>query len=115
MLRGVCTRAPVTTLAPAREARAHPRPSLVANYMGRVRDYEKLPWRDEGSARFLSASTPGHPEYITFMMLEMLGRLHVTAGFHASTFDPKQVGRAVQALCTDPVGLLESARVSAVG
>ncbi|WP_035751331.1 hypothetical protein [Parafrankia discariae] len=94
---------------PARTVRATPRPSLVLNYLGRLREIERVSWRAGCPPRFLAASTPGHPELVTFTLTEIMGRLQVSAAFHASTFDPALVRRAVDALCADPVGLLERA------
>ncbi len=86
-------------------------PSLVLNHLGRLRGFEKLPWRNGGAdARYLSATTQRQPDFLTFQFAEMLGRVHVTATFHASTFDRTLVRTAVDTLCADPVGLLEGSR-----
>jgi hypothetical protein len=84
-------------------------PSLVLNHLGRLRGFEKLPWRDRVAAPyFLSATTQRQPDFLTFQFAEMFGRVHVTAAFHASTLDRAVVRAAVDRLCADPVGLLDS-------
>nr|MDT0664890.1 hypothetical protein [Micromonospora sp. DSM 115978] len=123
--RGLSAARPLATMAvvTARSQRRQPpavpssapvplRPTLVVNYMGRLRPFEQLPWRGDATPRFLSASTPGGPEYLTVMLTEVLGRLHVSAGFNASSFDPDLVRRVVEAVAVDPTGILDAARAA---
>ncbi|MCK9901048.1 hypothetical protein CC117_06295 [Parafrankia colletiae] len=86
-----------------------PRPAMVVNYLGRLRELERLPWQPGLPSRLATASTPGHPELVTFAITQLMGRLQVSASFHASTFDPARIRYAVETLCTDPAGLLERA------
>ncbi|WP_131765351.1 hypothetical protein [Candidatus Protofrankia californiensis] len=83
------------------------RPSLVLNHLGRLRGFEKLPWRGGASdTYYLSATTQRQPDFVTFQFAELSGCVHVTATFHASTFDRELVRTAVDLLCADPVALL---------
>ncbi|WP_157180337.1 hypothetical protein [Protofrankia coriariae] len=87
------------------------RPSLVLNHLGRLRGFEKLPWRgDTSDTYYLSATTQRQPDYVTFQFAELHGHVYVTVAFHASIFDQDVVRRAVDLLCADPVALLDSAR-----
>ncbi|WP_131772136.1 MULTISPECIES: hypothetical protein [Protofrankia] len=87
------------------------RPSLVLNHLGRLRGFEKLPWRgDTSDIYYLSATTQRQPDYVTFQFAELHGHVYVTVAFHASIFDQDVVCRAVDLLCADPVALLDGAR-----
>ena len=66
-----------------------------------------LPWATEAAHRVnQSVPTLSGPEGITLTTSEMGGVLHLEATFHASTFDPAMVARALELVCEDPAALI---------
>jgi O-antigen/teichoic acid export membrane protein len=84
-----------------------PRPRLTFSNQGRHDVLEDLPWSVDPAWRVnLSVPTLNVPEGITLTTSEMNGVLHLEATFHASTFDPALISRALDLVCTDPAGLI---------
>jgi O-antigen/teichoic acid export membrane protein len=93
------------------EAPAAPAPRLTFSNQGRHDVLADLPWAIEPAYRVnQSVPTLSGPEGITLTTSEMGGVLHLEATFHASTFDPALVARALELVCTDPAGLIMAAR-----
>ncbi|HEY7271785.1 MAG TPA: hypothetical protein VH502_03550, partial [Actinoplanes sp.] len=89
------------------EASASPRPRLTFSNQGRHDVLADLPWADDPRARVNhSVPTLSGPEGITLTTSEMGGVLHLEATFHASTYDPALVARALQLVCQDPAALI---------
>jgi hypothetical protein len=89
------------------EAPAEPRPRITFSNQGRHDVLADLPWAIEPSRRVnQSVPTLNGPEGITLTTSEMGGVLHLEATFHASTYDPAVVARALALVCTDPAGLI---------
>jgi hypothetical protein len=66
-----------------------------------------LPWAVEAAGRVNhSVPTLSGPEGITLTTSEMGGVLHLEATFHASTYDPATVARALDLVCQDPAALI---------
>jgi hypothetical protein len=93
------------------EAPAHPRPRLTFSNQGRHDALADLPWAIEPAHRVnQSVPTLSGPEGIT-LTTSMMGRvLHLEATFHASTYDPVLIARALQLVCMDPAALLMATR-----
>jgi O-antigen/teichoic acid export membrane protein len=93
------------------EAPAEPRPRLTFSNQGRHDVLADLPWAIEPAFRVnQSVPTFSGPEGITLTTSEMGGVLHLEATFHASTYDPALVARALRLVCTDPAALIMAAR-----
>ncbi|MFI7598915.1 lipopolysaccharide biosynthesis protein [Actinoplanes sp. NPDC049681] len=93
------------------EAPAEPRPRLTFSNQGRHDVLADLPWAAEAAERVnQSVPTLNGPEGITLTTSEMGGVLHLEATFHASTYDPAVVARALQLVCTDPAALIMATR-----
>ncbi|MEV8509355.1 hypothetical protein AB0368_31615 [Actinoplanes sp. NPDC051475] len=93
------------------EAPASPRPRLTFSNQGRHDVLADLPWAAEPADRVnQSVPTLNGPEGITLTTSEMGGVLHLEATFHASTYDPAVVARALQLVCTDPAALIMATR-----
>ncbi|OJF10382.1 lipopolysaccharide biosynthesis protein [Couchioplanes caeruleus] len=93
------------------EAPAAPRPRLTFSNQGRHDVLADLPWTVEAAGRVnQSVPTLNGPEGITLTTSEMGGVLHLEATFHASTYDPAVVARALQLVCTDPAALIMASR-----
>jgi O-antigen/teichoic acid export membrane protein len=92
------------------EAPAEPRVRLTFSNQGRHDMLADLPWAIEAAHRVnQSVPTLNGPEGITLTTSEMGGVLHLEATFHASTYDPAMVARALQLVCTDPAALIMAA------
>ena len=93
------------------EITVRPRPRLTFSNQGRHDMLSDLPWSVEPASRMnLSVPTLSGPEGITLTTSEMNGVLHLEATFHASTYDPAMVGRALELVCTDPAALIMATR-----
>jgi hypothetical protein len=94
--------APYPTQAPV-----EPRPRLTFSNQGRHDMLSDLPWATGPAGRVNhSVPTLNGPEGITITTSEMNGVLHVEATFHASTYDPAVVARALELVCADPAALI---------
>ncbi|MEU4239858.1 hypothetical protein [Actinoplanes sp. NPDC026619] len=70
-----------------------------------------LPWTAEPVERYnFSVPTLCEPDGIALATTEMNGVLHLDATFHASTFDPDLIAKALDLVCTDPAGLIMASR-----
>jgi hypothetical protein len=88
-----------------------PRPRLTFSNQGRHDVLADLPWAADAATRInQSVPTLNGPEGITLTTSEMGGVLHLEATFHASTYDPAVVARALRLVCTDPAALIMAAR-----
>ncbi|RSM54090.1 hypothetical protein DMB66_37770 [Actinoplanes sp. ATCC 53533] len=88
-----------------------PRPRLTFSNQGRHDVLADLPWAVEAAGRVnQSVPTLNGPEGITLTTSEMGGVLHLEATFHASTYDPAVVARALRLVCTDPAALIMATR-----
>jgi O-antigen/teichoic acid export membrane protein len=98
---GASMPAPYPTQAPVQV-----RPRLTFSNQGRHDVLADLPWA-AGAAGRVNHSVPtlNGPEGITITTSELGGVLHLEATFHASTFDPAVVARALKLLCEDPAAL----------
>jgi O-antigen/teichoic acid export membrane protein len=97
---------PYPALAPI-----EPQPRLTFSNQGRHDVLADLPWAVEASGRVnQSVPTLSGPEGITLTTSEMGGVLHLEATFHASTYDPAVVARALQLVCADPAALVLATR-----
>jgi O-antigen/teichoic acid export membrane protein len=93
------------------EAPIDPRPRLTFSNQGRHDVLADLPWAADVPDRInQSVPTLNGPEGITLTTSEMGGVLHLEATFHASTYDPAVVARALQLVCTDPAALIMATR-----
>jgi hypothetical protein len=89
------------------EAPAEPRPRLTFSNQGRHDVLADLPWAVEAADRInQSVPTLSGPEGITLTTSEMGGVLHLEATFHASTYDPALIARALELVCADPATLI---------
>ncbi|GIF00270.1 lipopolysaccharide biosynthesis protein [Paractinoplanes rishiriensis] len=94
-----------------REVTTRPRPRLTFSNQGRHDMLSDLPWTVEPAWRMnLSVPTLNGPEGITLTTSEMNGVLHLEAVFHASTYDPALIARALELVCLDPAGLIMATR-----
>jgi hypothetical protein len=102
VLGGAGMPAPYPTQAPV-----DVRPRITFSNQGRHDVLADLPW-STGPAGRVNHSIPTltGPEGLTITTSEMNGVLHVEALFHASTFDPAVVARALELLCQDPAALI---------
>jgi O-antigen/teichoic acid export membrane protein len=93
------------------QAPVEPRPRLTFSNQGRHDMLGDLPWA-AGPAGRVNHSVPtlNGPEGITITTSEMNGVLHVEATFHASTYDPAVVARALELVCADPAALIMATR-----
>ncbi|MEU8814694.1 lipopolysaccharide biosynthesis protein [Actinoplanes sp. NPDC048796] len=88
-----------------------PRPRLTFSNQGRHDLLGDLPWSVGPEWRVnLSVPTLNSPEGVTLTTSEMNGVLHLEATFHASTFDPNLISRALELVITDPAGQIMSVR-----
>jgi O-antigen/teichoic acid export membrane protein len=88
-----------------------PRPRLTFSNQGRHDLLGDLAWSAEAAGRInQSVPTRNGPEGITLTTSEMNGVLHLEATFHASTYDPAVVARALELVCADPAGLIMASR-----
>ena len=93
------------------QAPLEPRPRLTFSNQGRHDVLADLPWAVEPAGRVnQSVPTLNGPEGVTLTTSEMGGVLHLEATFHASTYDPAMVARALQLVCTDPAALIMATR-----
>ena len=93
------------------EAPVEPHPQLTFSNQGRHDVLADLPWAIDPAARVnQSVPTLNASEGITLTTSEMGGVLHLEATFHASTYDPALVARALQLVCTDPAALIMATR-----
>jgi O-antigen/teichoic acid export membrane protein len=93
------------------QAPVRPRPRLTFSNQGRHDMLADMPWAVEPDRRVnQSVPTRNGPEGITLTTSEMNGVLHLEATFHASTYDPVLVARALDLVCTDPAGLIMAGR-----
>jgi O-antigen/teichoic acid export membrane protein len=93
------------------EITTRPRPRLTFSNQGRHDMLSDLPWTVDPNWRMnLSVPTLNGPEGITLTTSEMNGVLHLEATFHASTYDPVLVARALELVCLDPAGLIMARR-----
>jgi hypothetical protein len=91
--------------------RADPRPELTFGNQGRHDVLADLPWAADPDERInMSAPTLSAPEGIVLSTSEMGETLHVDVTFHATTFDADLIGRAVNQVCHDPIGLIAATR-----
>ena len=87
------------------------RPRLTFSNQGRHDMLGDLAWTADPAWRVnQSVPTLNGPEGITITTSEMNGVLHLEATFHASTFDPDLVARALDLVCADPAALIMAAR-----
>ncbi|GAA2630367.1 hypothetical protein [Paractinoplanes durhamensis] len=84
-----------------------PRPKLTLSNQGRHDILSDLPWTVDAASRAnLSVPTHSGPEGITLTTSELDGALHLEATFHASTYDPDVITRALDVVCTNPAGIM---------
>jgi hypothetical protein len=92
------------------EAPADPVVRLTFSNQGRHDVLADLPWAVDAAHRVnQSVPTLNGPEGITLTTSEMGGVLHLEATFHASTYDPAMVARALELVCADPAALIMTA------
>ncbi|WP_305789183.1 lipopolysaccharide biosynthesis protein [Symbioplanes lichenis] len=88
-----------------------PRPRLTFSNQGRHDLLADLPWAVGPGARInQSVPTATCNDGITLTTSEMNGTLHLEAMFHASTYDPAVIARALELVLTDPAALILAAR-----
>ncbi|MBG0567631.1 lipopolysaccharide biosynthesis protein [Actinoplanes aureus] len=93
------------------EGPVEPRPQLTFSNQGRHDVLGDLPWAVEPAGRVnQSVPTLNGPEGITLTTSEMNGVLHLEATFHATTYDPALIARALDVVCYDPAGLIMAHR-----
>jgi O-antigen/teichoic acid export membrane protein len=93
------------------EAPSAPRPRITFSNQGRHDVLADLPWAIEAAGRVnQSVPTLNGPEGVTLTTSEMGGVLHLEATFHASTYDPAVIARALELVCADPAALIMDAR-----
>ena len=93
------------------ELAVRPRPRLTFSNQGRHDMLDDLPWTVEPARRVnQSVPTLNGPEGITLTTSEMNGVLHLEATFHASTYDPVIIARALELVCTEPAELIMATR-----
>ncbi|GAA4925167.1 lipopolysaccharide biosynthesis protein [Actinoplanes utahensis] len=86
-------------------------PRLTFSNQGRHDMLGDLPWAVAPAGRVnQSVPTLNGPEGITLTTSEMNGVLHLEATFHATTYDPAVVQRALDLVCSDPAGLIMARR-----
>jgi hypothetical protein len=90
---------------------AAPRPRLTFGNQGRHDLLGDLPWAAAPADRVNSSlPTLAAPDGISLGTSEMNGVLHLDVAFHASTYDPDTVRRALHLVCEDPAGLVTAGR-----
>ncbi|MDT4992108.1 MAG: hypothetical protein QOH97_2000 [Actinoplanes sp.] len=93
------------------ESALDPHPQLTFSNQGRHDVLADLPWAIDAAGRVnQSVPTLNGPEGITLTTSEMGGVLHLEATFHASTYDPALVARALHLVCADPAALIMATR-----
>ncbi|GIE66385.1 lipopolysaccharide biosynthesis protein [Actinoplanes palleronii] len=93
------------------EIAVEPQPRLTFSNQGRHDMLSDLPWAVDATGRInQSVPTLNGPEGITLTTSEMNGVLHLEATFHASTYDPQLLERALDLVCSDPAGLIMARR-----
>ncbi|MEU4419348.1 lipopolysaccharide biosynthesis protein [Actinoplanes sp. NPDC024001] len=93
------------------EVPIEPQPRLTFSNQGRHDVLGDLPWAVEPAGRVnQSVPTLNGPEGITLTTSEMNGVLHLEATFHATTYDPALIARALDVVCYDPAGLIMAHR-----
>ncbi|TWG10631.1 lipopolysaccharide biosynthesis protein [Actinoplanes teichomyceticus] len=93
------------------EVAVEPRPRLTFISQGRHDMLGDLPWAVDPAGRVNeSVPTLAEPEGVTLTTSEMNGVLHLEATFHASTYDPRLLQRALDLVCSDPAGLIMARR-----
>lgn len=99
------------TAQPPTLAESTARPALSLIHCGRLKAFEKLPWKGSpADRRYVIGSTPGDPDGISVFISEIHGGVDVTATFNASTFDPAVVRAALEILATEPTRALDARR-----
>ena len=87
------------------------RPRLTFSNQGRHDMLGDLPWAVEPAGRVnQSVPTLNGPEGITLTTSERNGVRHLDATFHATTYDPAVIARALDLVCSDPAGLIMANR-----
>jgi hypothetical protein len=85
------------------------RARLTYSSQGRHDVLNDLPWTVEpAERRNMSVATLCEPDGIALGTSEMNGVLHLDAIFHASTYDPEVIAKALTMVLSDPAGLLLS-------
>jgi hypothetical protein len=88
-----------------------PHPAMTYSNQGRHDMLSDLPWAIDPAGRVnQSVPTLNVPEGIALATSEMNGVLHLEATFHATTYDPALIARALQLVCTDPAALIMATR-----
>ncbi|MFI5936860.1 lipopolysaccharide biosynthesis protein [Actinoplanes sp. NPDC051494] len=88
-----------------------PHPALTFSNQGRHDMLGDLPWAVGPEGRVnQSVPTASGPDGITLTTSEMNGVLHLEATFHASTYDPAVLARALEMVCTCPATVIMAAR-----
>ncbi|WP_436523019.1 hypothetical protein [Actinoplanes sp. HUAS TT8] len=105
--RLLLTRAPRRPEPYPDQVAIEPRPRLVFDDQGRHDLLGDLPWGVDPAGR-VNQNVPAYcePEGIVLAISEMDGVLHLDAAFHATTYDPRVVQRALDLVCSDPAGLI---------
>ncbi|GII23960.1 hypothetical protein [Planosporangium mesophilum] len=92
-----------------RPVAADPRPELTLTHIGRISEYVDLPWAGPPEEwRNMSVPTTGGPEALTMSFSELGGALYMNVSFDRAVFDPAPVRRAIDLICEDPVGLINT-------
>jgi hypothetical protein len=96
--------------APARvplEVSTEPQARLVFNNLGNCGALPGLRWKAPPEGRLcVCLMRPDRPEDISLVVLGLADALHVSASFHATTFAPDRIQRALNGALRDPVALL---------
>ena len=88
--------------------RVSPEAQLTVSDMGICRPLERLPWRDRGSSTVSVSVDPAGANGITLFSLIVQDKIMLSLSFDPGFFDRTAVQQACDALCGDPVGVLES-------
>jgi hypothetical protein len=93
-----------------------PRPRLTFGNQGRHDLLADLPW-SAGPAGRVNSSLPTRvdPDAIAIGTSELDEVLHLDVAFHASTYDPGAVLRALHLTCEDPAALVTARPASRPG
>ncbi|EME20403.1 hypothetical protein [Rhodococcus triatomae] len=83
-----------------------PRARLLFSSLGRVPRQGTIPWRGTADPFYIVHNDPTGPEGITVSWGMIDGSMFTVASFHANVFARDRVQQGLDAVTTDPVGLL---------
>lgn len=90
--------------------RASARMRLAVSDLGRLKMFDGLPWAEgQRPPQVTGYLETDDANAVALIVTELMGSRTFTASFSTELIEPALIERALRRMCTDPVGLLESA------